>query len=258
MPKKMTVAQLQAQTPEENGHTPQAPIWRNRIVGSGMARVDQLVGNPNNARIHPKRQQDAMLDILREIGTVQDVIVNKRTGFVVDGHMRVELAITEGVEEIPVKWVELDEDEELVVLYTFDPIAQWAGYAREALQETTPLARQRAIPGSALDSFLEEMARKNPVKVEPFPIVPIPEGILEDVEYPDDGEDPQQVNEAVEGDVAPRGSDTVVLVFDREGHDDFMMKVSSLMSAWGDATVTDTIVDAVETAYRGLEAQEIR
>src|SRR5690348_10145058 len=82
------------------------PRWRNRIVGHGEEDPEQLLANPNNWRIHPKSQQDALKGVLSEVGWVQDVIVNKRTGFVVDGHARVALAISAG-ERVPVVYVDL-------------------------------------------------------------------------------------------------------------------------------------------------------
>jgi len=59
--------------------------------------------------------------VLTEVGWVQDVIVNKASGFVVDGHARVALAIKAG-EKVPVVYVELDEREEAVILATLDPV----------------------------------------------------------------------------------------------------------------------------------------
>src|SRR6266540_1869468 len=52
--------------------------------------------------------------VLTEVGWVQDVIVHKASGFVVDGHARVALAIKAG-EKVPVVYVELDEREEAVI-----------------------------------------------------------------------------------------------------------------------------------------------
>lgn len=72
------------------------PDWRNRIVGYGMEDADQLLANPANWRIHPKHQQDALSGVLNEIGWVQNILVNKTTGHVVDGHLRAALAITAG------------------------------------------------------------------------------------------------------------------------------------------------------------------
>lgn len=100
--------------------------WQNRIVGHEIVDADQLLANPSNWRIHPKGQQDALEGVLDAVGWVQEVIVNKNTQFVVDGHMRVTLAITRG-EQVPVKYVDLTEDEEQLILATLDPISALAG-----------------------------------------------------------------------------------------------------------------------------------
>jgi hypothetical protein len=56
--------------------------WRNRITGSGEEAPDQLLANPANWRIHPKAQQNALAGALDAVGWVQQVLVNRRTGFV--------------------------------------------------------------------------------------------------------------------------------------------------------------------------------
>lgn len=113
----------------DNGH------WRNRIVGQGEESPDQLLANPGNWRIHPKFQQDALSGILDEVGWVQNVIVNQQTGHVVDGHLRVSLAISRGEPSIPVVYVDLTEAEEKLVLATIDPIAALAVADKEQLDE---------------------------------------------------------------------------------------------------------------------------
>lgn len=116
--------------------TTEAPTgWRNRIVAHGTEAPDQLLAHPSNFRIHPKAQQDHLAAVLDQVGFVQDVIVNQRTGHVVDGHLRVELAISRGEESIPVVYVDLDEDEERLVLATFDPISAMAVPDREILRD---------------------------------------------------------------------------------------------------------------------------
>lgn len=59
--------------------------WANRIVGAGEEPPDQLLANPRNWRVHPKGQQDALAGALDEVGWVTGVIVNRRSGCVVDG-----------------------------------------------------------------------------------------------------------------------------------------------------------------------------
>ena len=60
---------------------------KNRIIGSGEEQLDQIMFNPRNWRIHPLSQQDALKGVLEEVGWVQEVIINKRTGHLVDGHL---------------------------------------------------------------------------------------------------------------------------------------------------------------------------
>lgn len=109
--------------------------WRNRIVGHGEEPPDQLLANPGNWRVHPKPQQDALAGVLSEVGWVQDVIVNRVTGHVVDGHLRVSLAISRGEPAVPVVYVELSPEEERLVLASLDPLAAMAVTDAEKLNE---------------------------------------------------------------------------------------------------------------------------
>jgi len=108
---------------------------KNRIIGSGEEPLDSILFNPRNWRIHPLSQQDALKGVLEEVGWVQEVIINKRTGHLVDGHLRCQLAAREGAKTIPVKYVDLSEDEEALVLATLDPIAAMAATDKQKLDE---------------------------------------------------------------------------------------------------------------------------
>lgn len=99
--------------------------WRNRIVGHGEAPPEELLPNPLNWRAHPDSQRAAMSGVLGEVGWVQQVIRNRTTGRLIDGHLRVELARGRGV-LVPFVEVELTEDEERLVLATLDPLASMA------------------------------------------------------------------------------------------------------------------------------------
>jgi len=129
-------------------------------VESGVERAGDLVANPKNWREHPKAQQAGMEAVLDEVGWVQDVIVNRRTGRLVDGHLRVELARAQGEDTpVPVKYVELSEDEERVILATLDPLGAMAvtdvGTLAEVVQSIDGLAvgqLQNLIEGIAQDA----------------------------------------------------------------------------------------------------------
>jgi hypothetical protein len=107
--------------------------WTNRIVDQGVADPEQLLANPKNWRIHPRHQQAALKAVLGRVGWVQDVIVNSETGYVLDGHLRVSLAISNGEQEIPVSYVALTEREEDLVLASLDPVSGLATTDPDAL-----------------------------------------------------------------------------------------------------------------------------
>lgn len=59
--------------------------WRSRIVRHADVAPGELAAHPANFRRHPQSQADAVSGALGTVGWVQDVIVNDRTGRVVDG-----------------------------------------------------------------------------------------------------------------------------------------------------------------------------
>lgn len=112
----------------------QAP-WRNRIVGHGEESPEQLLAHPQNPKIHPIKQQTVLDGVLSDVGWITECIVNTTTKHVIDGHARIELAISRGEPTVPVTYVELDENEELEALVTFDAIGTIA-FVDEAIQNS--------------------------------------------------------------------------------------------------------------------------
>lgn len=131
--------------------------WRNRIVGHGEEEPAQLLANPRNWRIHPKAQQDALSGVLDEVGWVQSVTVNQQTGFVLDGHLRVALAISRQEPSIPVVYVDLTPEEEAEVLATLDPIGAMAAADKEKLDD---LLREVQSGDDGVQAMLAELAEK--------------------------------------------------------------------------------------------------
>lgn len=140
--------------------------WQNRIVGEGEEAPDQLLAHPDNWRVHPKAQQRALADVLDKVGWVQRVIVNRTTGRVLDGHLRVALAISRNEQAVPVQYVELTEVEERLVLAVFDPIGEMA---------TTDRDKLRDVVGSLNDSEGAALARMLHAKAVEVDSTPTPE-----------------------------------------------------------------------------------
>lgn len=103
-----------------------SPRWKNRIVGHAQIDPRKVVPNDMNWRQHPALQQRTMGSILDRIGWVNDLLVNRRTGKLLDGHLRLSLALERGESTVPVKYVDLSEEEELDVLLNHDLVGTLA------------------------------------------------------------------------------------------------------------------------------------
>ncbi|CAN5766988.1 DNA modification methylase [soil metagenome] len=152
--------------------SPPSNPWRSRIVGSAEVPPSDLIANPANWRRHPSEQRDALGGALDEVGWVQHVVRNRRTGHLVDGHLRVELALARGEATVPVVDVDLSEAEERLILATLDPLAAMA--EAEANQLAVLLARLEPAD-EALRGLLEGLARDHGL-----------DGLLAGLDVPDD------------------------------------------------------------------------
>ena len=136
--------------------------WRNRITGSGTLKVAEALENPLNFRNHPPVQRDALAASLDTVGWVQQVVVNTKTGNLIDGHLRLALAEQRGESELPCLYVELSEDEERLVLASLDPIAAMASADRDKLQE---LLVSLQCEDEAVRGLLESIARQEHIEL---------------------------------------------------------------------------------------------
>jgi hypothetical protein len=135
---------------------------RTRIVRTGSIAPADIVANPRNWRQHPRHQQEALRDLVGQVGWVQGVVINERTGLLVDGHLRAELADEEGASEIPAVWVDLSEEEEALVLAALDPIGNLAIANPEAL---TALLDELTVEGDGLQGLLADLAGAHSAEV---------------------------------------------------------------------------------------------
>lgn len=133
--------------------------WRSRITGSGDEDPTQLLANPRNWRTHPATQRMALRGSLDTVGWVQQVMVNTTTGHVVDGHARVEEAISKGEPTVPVLYVELSPEEEALVLATLDPIGAMAERDDERLRS---LLAEITVDDAGLLALLGDLAGNDP------------------------------------------------------------------------------------------------
>jgi hypothetical protein len=121
-----------------------AKKFRIRISGFEQKPASQFKFNPLNYRRHGDAQRDALRTMLGDVGWVQGVIENKRTGNLIDGHARIEEALRDDPKQsVPYLIVDLSPAEEKAVLATLDPIGAMA----EVDQATLDLLYRETILG---------------------------------------------------------------------------------------------------------------
>jgi DNA modification methylase len=130
--------------------------WQNRILSYGTAKASSFKANPLNWRTHNQRQNKALKGSLDTLGWVQTIILNQRTGFIVDGHERVEAALRNGDAEVPFITVDLSPEEEAQALLSLDAIAALAQTDADKVDE---LLRMVETDNTDVMQFLTDMAK---------------------------------------------------------------------------------------------------
>lgn len=147
--------------------------WRNRIIGYAEVDPESLLANEQNWRTHPLYQREVVGTALEEVGWVQDVVVNvrqcegwedsDRIDTVVDGHLRVLLALQTSQPKVPVKYVDLTPEEERAVLLILDTSTGLASAdnvrLRALLEQVEPM-------NEATKQMLIGLAEKHKIKFD--------------------------------------------------------------------------------------------
>lgn len=131
-------------------------IWNNRILGHAELSPGELVAHPLNWRVHTKSQRAALQALIERVGWVGQVTVNRRTGHLVDGHLRAAVAAARGEARVPVTYVDLNESDELLVLATLDPLSAMAASNEAGLQQLLALIDE---PDEQIRDLLDLVAR---------------------------------------------------------------------------------------------------
>ena len=133
--------------------------------------MQELAAHPMNWRKHPEAQRRTMTAALDEVGAVAPLVENIRSEakgwpagsapVLIDGHLRLELALEHSEDSLPVVVVDLTEHQEQLALATLDPI----GAQAEADTSLLAALLDAAQPESAdLSTLLRGIvgARKSP------------------------------------------------------------------------------------------------
>ena len=111
------------------------PTWESKVVRHADVAPGELLNHPDNVTIHTAEQQEDMMRMFRKIGWAASVLVSVTTGRIIDGHMRVAVALTNGEPTVPVDYVQLTENEEIKALLYLKRMPSLAGLDRVNLAE---------------------------------------------------------------------------------------------------------------------------
>lgn len=76
----------------------------------GIDEVQQHPGNPNNGDL------DTIVESIQTHGFIEAISVQRSTGYIISGNHRYAAALSLGATEIPVVWVDCDEEEAYRIL----------------------------------------------------------------------------------------------------------------------------------------------
>ena len=129
-------------------------IIRDRIKELRRVKAERLRPHPNNWRVHPKSQQDALRGMLAEVGYADALLARELpdgTLQLIDGHLRAE---TTPEAEVPVLILDLDDAEAAKLLALHDPLAAAAQADNDVLAE---LLDSVETENEAIRSLLDQM-----------------------------------------------------------------------------------------------------
>lgn len=132
--------------------------WTNRIVGHGTKRASEFKAHPHNWRKHPAKQKSAVKGSLDDLGWIDVVIENIRTGRLIDGHERIEEAEANGDAQVPYIQVDLSEAEEAQALLSLDATAALATSSHRNVEF---LLEQVQSTNTNTMSFLTDLAKRS-------------------------------------------------------------------------------------------------
>ena len=132
-------------------------LIKNRIEGQEEVNPEELLAHPFNWRVHPKEQQKALQSSLDKIGWVKQVIVNKKTNHVVDGHLRVNIALRNGEEKIPVVYIDVSKEEEKIILASVDPLVSLGVADEDMLQD---LIKDVELDNGYLNKIIDDTIKR--------------------------------------------------------------------------------------------------
>lgn len=205
-----------------------------------LMEARELMAHPQNFRRHPATQRREVQRSMQEFGWLQNVIWNRRTGYILDGHLRVEEAAKKG-EQVPVRVVNVSPKVEKRIILAIGKTAEG-----------------REIDEVALAALLEEVVREDenlPPGWSQDEVADLLEATAADteVEPEEEGSEGEEIPAMDRMPDVPLAAIRMVQLFlTQETIDRWNERVTALSLYFETETTTDTVLAAVEYAHQEL------
>lgn len=129
-----------------------------------LVEIEKLVPNPKNNNRHPVEQLERLAKIIEFQGFRDPIIVSNRSGFIVCGHARLDVAKKIGMEKVPVVYQDFDsEAQEYAHLTADNEIARWAELDYQELYENLKEIELDDVDMLGIEDFkMPEVEELNP------------------------------------------------------------------------------------------------
>lgn len=137
-----------------------------------MVPIEQIIPNPKNTNKHPPEQLERLKKIVEFQGFREPLVVSNRSGFLVCGHGRLEVAKSLGAKELPVIFQDFENEAmEFAHMTADNEIARWAKLDEELLKEELKTLNLEDIENLGIFdlSFLDEVEVVKIDEVEELP-----------------------------------------------------------------------------------------
>lgn len=133
-----------------------------RCLYDKLVPISELKLNPNNRNIHPRAQIERLAEILKDQGWRYCVKVSKQTGMVTAGHGRIDAAVVNGWDKVPVNFQDYDSpDQEYADTIADNAVSQWAELDLSGIStDIKGLSVSFNIDSLGLKDFAFEVAEK--------------------------------------------------------------------------------------------------
>lgn len=97
-----------------------------------MYPIEKLIDHPRNDNIHKEKHAQMLAKVMEARGVRHPIIISKKSGFIVAGHLRKQAAIINGYENYPVDIQDFEnEAEEYAFLSSDNNVARYAEFDNE-------------------------------------------------------------------------------------------------------------------------------